>query len=237
MEVILAIDLRAGIMVKAYAGFRLNYKPFKSSLYDYQNPSNFIKKVLINFPLTKVYIADLDSIQKNGSNLKIVINLLKKFPKLVFLIDCGFDYPISVKKYTKKLNDENVKNFRIILGTESLKNFNLHNFDFKRNFYLSIDFNGKESRWLEKFKRYNFRMNLILMFLKNTGGRGIDYDCIKSLRYLLRKHNVYYAGGVKYWNQLKSLESLGFNGAIVLSLLLKKIQGTKRGPMNLTFKE
>ena len=56
----------------------------------------------------------------------IVINLLKKFPSLVFLIDCGFDYPISVKKYTKKLNDQNVKNFKIILGTESLKNFNLH---------------------------------------------------------------------------------------------------------------
>ncbi len=226
MEVILAIDLKEGIMVKAYAGFRLNYKPFKSSLYDYQNPCNFIKKVLINFPLSKVYIADLDSIQKNGSNLKIVINLLKKFPNLVFLIDCGFDYPISVKKYIKKLNDENVKNFRIILGTESLKNFNLHNFDFKRNFYLSIDFNGRESKWLEKFKRYNFRMNLILMFLKNTGGRGIDYDCIKNLSYLIKKHNVYYAGGVKYWNQLRSLKRLGFNGAIVLSLLVKKIQGT-----------
>ena len=50
MEVILAIDLKAGIMVKAYAGFRLNYKPFKSSLYDHQNPCKFIKKVLINDP-------------------------------------------------------------------------------------------------------------------------------------------------------------------------------------------
>mgnify|MGYP001164004551 FL=1 len=226
MEVILAIDLKEGVMVKAFAGFRLNYKPFKSSSYDYQNPCNFIKKVLINFPLTKVYIADLDSIQKNGSNLKIVINLLKEFPSLVFLIDCGFDYPISVKKYIKRLSDENVKNFRIILGTESLKNFNLHNFDFKRNFYLSIDFNGRESKWIQKFKRNNFKMNLILMFLKNTGGRGINYDYIKSLRHLLKKHNVYYAGGVKYWNQLRSLERLGFYGAIVLSLLVKKIQGT-----------
>ena len=47
------------------------------------------KKFLLIFLLLKVYIADLDSIQKNGSNLKIVINLLKKFPSLVFLIDCG----------------------------------------------------------------------------------------------------------------------------------------------------
>ena len=73
-------------MLRAFAGFRQNYKPIKSSKTIFENPCNFIKKVLNYFPLNKIYIADLDSIQNSGSNFSIISKLLTKFQNLTFLI-------------------------------------------------------------------------------------------------------------------------------------------------------
>ncbi len=103
METILAVDLKKGKVVRAFAGFRLNYKPLKSTKDDLENPENFIKKVLIYFPLSRIYIADLDSIQNSGSNFDLISKLLNTFHHLTFLIDIGFDYPKSVKIFCEKL--------------------------------------------------------------------------------------------------------------------------------------
>ena len=54
METILAVDLKKGKVVRAF-GFRLNYKPLKSRKDNLENPENFIKKVLIYFPLSRIY--------------------------------------------------------------------------------------------------------------------------------------------------------------------------------------
>ena len=40
------------------------------------------------------------------------------------------------------------------------------------------------------------------MFLKNTGGRGIKQKGLRSLVKNLDTENIFYAGGVRYWNQL-----------------------------------
>ena len=103
METILAVDLKKGKVVRAFAGFRLNYKPLKSRKYNLENPENYIKKVLIYFTLSRIYIADLDSIQNSGSNFDLISKLLNTFQHLTFLIDNGFDYPKSVKTFCEKL--------------------------------------------------------------------------------------------------------------------------------------
>ena len=99
METILAVDLMKGKVVRAFAGFRQNYKPIKGFKGNLDNPCNFIKKVLNYFPLSKIYIADLDSIQNSGSNFSIISKLLTKFQNLTFLIDSGFDYPRSIESF------------------------------------------------------------------------------------------------------------------------------------------
>ena len=83
----------------------------KSSKENLQNPYNFIKKVLNNFQLNKIYIADLDSIQNSGSNFDLISELLTKFQNLTFLIDSGFDYPFSVEFLVKNLKKEKFKIF------------------------------------------------------------------------------------------------------------------------------
>ena len=68
-DFILAIDLKKGRVVKAFAGFRLNYKPLKIGKLDFSDPYNFIELVLKYFRLTKIYIADLDAIQSFENKL------------------------------------------------------------------------------------------------------------------------------------------------------------------------
>ena len=152
MEIILAVDLKKGKVVRAFAGFRQNYKPIKSSKENLQNPYNFIKKVLNNFQLNKVYIADLDSIQNSGSNFDLISELLTKFQNLTFLIDSGFDYPFSVEVFSKKLKKREIQNFLPVIGTEKLKNYNFQSFKFLKDCYFSLDFNGSEKSGLEKLK-------------------------------------------------------------------------------------
>ena len=108
-DFILAIDLKKGRVVKAFAGFRLNYKPLKIGKLDFSDPYNFIELVLKYFRLTKIYIADLDAIQSFGSNFDLLCKLLKNFPNIDFLIDCGFDYPLTVNNFVKKLDKKKLK--------------------------------------------------------------------------------------------------------------------------------
>ena len=226
MEIILAVDLKKGKVVRAFAGFRQNYKPIKSSKENLQNPYNFIKKVLNNFQLNKVYIADLDSIQNSGSNFDLISELLTKFQNLTFLIDSGFDYPFSVEVFSKKLKKREIQNFLPVIGTEKLKNYNFQSFKFLKDCYFSLDFNGSEKKWIRKIKKYKLKLNLILMFVRNTGGRGVRLKELKFISRKLNKNNIFYAGGVRYWNQLNLLRIQGVKGALISTLILKEIRGT-----------
>tara|TARA_B100000131_G_C17879983_1_gene517868 strand:+ start:44 stop:724 length:681 start_codon:yes stop_codon:yes gene_type:complete len=226
MEIILAVDLKKGKVVRAFAGFRQNYKPIKSSKENLQNPYNFIKKVLNNFQLNKVYIADLDSIQNSGSNFDLISELLTKFQNLTFLIDSGFDYPFSVEVFSKKLKKREIQNFLPVIGTEKLKNYNFQSFKFLKDCYFSLDFNGSEKKWIRKIKKYKLKLNLILMFVRNTGGRGVRLKELKFISRKLNTNNIFYAGGVRYWNQLNLLRIQGVKGALISTLILKEIRGT-----------
>ena len=230
METILAVDLMKGKVVRAFAGFRQNYKPIKSFKGNLDNPCNFIKKVLNYFPLSKIYIADLDSIQNSGSNFSIISKLLTKFQNLTFLIDSGFDYPRSIESFSKKLKKKKINNFFPVVGTEKIRNYNFQSYKFLTECYFSLDFNGSEKKWIGVIKKNKLKINLILMFLKSTGGRGVRFKELKSVSQKLNSNNIFYAGGVKYWNQLNSLRIIGVKGVLISTLILREIRGPIKVP-------
>ena len=96
MQVILAVDIKQGKVVKAFAGFRLNYKPLKINTKDFSDPIKFISFVIRRVCIKNIYLADLDSISKKSSNQTLIENILKTFPEVNFMIDSGFDYPSSI---------------------------------------------------------------------------------------------------------------------------------------------
>jgi len=75
IDIILAIDLKKGKVVRAFAGFRLNYKPLKIGNLDLSNPITLIQKTLEKFRLNKVYIADLDAINNLDANDLLIFKI------------------------------------------------------------------------------------------------------------------------------------------------------------------
>tara|TARA_B100000579_G_scaffold391424_1_gene366646 strand:+ start:458 stop:802 length:345 start_codon:yes stop_codon:yes gene_type:complete len=99
MKTILAVDLKKGKVVKAFAGFRLNYKPLIIDNIDFSDPCKLINFAVKEINLRTVYLADLDSINNLLPNIDTIEKILKKFPQINFLIDCGFNYPASINKF------------------------------------------------------------------------------------------------------------------------------------------
>ena len=222
MSIILAIDLKNGRVVKAFAGLRINYRPLVINSIDYSDPIFLIRKISKKLRLKKIYIADLDAIQNLGSNSSLISNILKSFKNINFLIDCGFSYPMSVRNFENILKKKKISNYTIVLGTESMRKYNLNCFRSNNRLIISLDLIDKNSKWIDFLKLSKFRLDIIFMFLRNVGGRGVN---VKKVRYLMKslpKNNYFYAGGVKYFSDIKCLGNLGVESVIVSTLVHQK---------------
>ena len=223
MEIILAVDIVEGKVVKAFAGIRSNYKPLFLNHRDYSNPLFLIKEIIKITDLKKIYIADIDAIRKTRDNNILIDKILNNFPNITFLIDAGFQYPGCVYNYHKRKFLKKIENYKVVLGTETIKNYNLKSYKFSNKFELSIDFNGKESKWLKKIRQEKYPMDIILMFLDKVGGRGLNMKFIKKLYYKLSNHNLSIAGGIKTEQEIRQLSRIGFTGVLSATMIHKKL--------------
>lgn len=222
MSIILAIDLKNGRVVKAFAGLRINYRPLVINSIDYSDPIFLIKKISKRLRLKQIYIADLDAIQNLDSNTSLILNILKSFKNINFLIDCGFSYPMSIRNFENILKKKCVFNYSIVLGTESMRKYNLNCFKSNKKLIISLDLIDRNTKWVNFLKLSKFRLNIIFMFMRNVGGRGVN---VKKVRYLMKslpKNNYFYAGGIKYLNDIKNLGNLGVESVIVSTLVHQK---------------
>ena len=224
IKIIFAIDIKKGKVVKAFAGLRFNYKLLSLDNFDYSNPIRLIEIASTKLNLENIYIADLDSIQNLQPNSKIIIDILKKFPKINFYIDSGLSYPISIFNQQRLFLKNQLENFKIILGTESLRFFRLQDLKRNHNCLISIDFNGKQNIWLIKLSKINLQFDLIFMFLKKIGGRGVDWKKSKELVKLFPNKNCFFAGGVRNFSDIHRLKKIGFSGVILSTIIHDKIR-------------
>ena len=74
-------------------------KPLIIDSIDFSDPCKLINFAVKEINLRTVYIADLDSISNLLPNIDTIEKILKKFPQINFLIDCGFNYPASINKF------------------------------------------------------------------------------------------------------------------------------------------
>ena len=68
MQIILAVDIKGGKVVKAFAGLRYNYKPLYINNEDFSDPIKLIEITKKKIDLRNVYIADLDAINRYSCN-------------------------------------------------------------------------------------------------------------------------------------------------------------------------
>ena len=104
-----------------------------------------------------------------------------------------------------------------------MKNFNFKCFQFIRKCKISIDFNGKEYFWLRKLRRQKYSMDIILMFVRQVGGRGINMRLIRNLNKTLLCHRLSLAGGVRTDKEIQLLTKLGFYNVISSTFLHERL--------------
>jgi len=219
MQIIPVIDLLDGTVVHAKKGDRKNYHAIQSLISDSSKPLDIVAALLKYHPFKQLYIADLNAIQKTGSNnLEVVKSIAQHYPGLELWIDAGINNTPELALWAGY-------NFNVILGSENFSN--LDNFINIRkrldsNFVLSLDFMPDGYHGPQELLHHAeyWPENVILMSLLHVGAnQGHDLGLIDKFRQHSQQHKLYSAGGVRNTADLNSLQQAGIHGALVATAL------------------
>ena len=218
MLIIPVIDLSQGIVVRAIRGKRKSYQPITSAISSNCKPETILSAFFKLYPFKIIYIADLDAIQGNGNQSKLINKFDIKYKECEFWVDAGIQQIL-----TRKLDDMS-KNIKYILGSEN--NIALHDYEetIKSNpsILLSLDFNenglinnsyllNNSSIWPKK---------VIVMMLHRVGSNdGVDTKHLENIVALNKNSEIYVAGGIKNYNDIKILNSKNIKGCLIATAL------------------
>jgi phosphoribosylformimino-5-aminoimidazole carboxamide ribotide isomerase len=109
MKLIPVIDLMNNCVVTAKRGQRQTYAPSDTPLCRSSRPQAVLAALLELHPFDTVYLADLDAIVGNGSNLDLIRSLCLDHPDITFWVDSGLKDLQTMRDFT-----------RPVIGSESL---------------------------------------------------------------------------------------------------------------------
>ena len=211
MELILAMDLRQNLVVHGKSGQRDTYKPLDWGCSPTADPLGFVSAIRPRF----LYIADLDRIEGTGSHDAIIRQCAQQVE--CCYVDRGCHSPSDL------MENGNIVN---IIGTET-GGSDLSAYD---EGLLSIDIkdgrvipcNRDPGVVLELARQWGFD-GCILLNVSAVGTLdGIDQPLLKKMRNTYDLP-LYYGGGVATSDDLESISSAGFDGAIISTALHKGI--------------
>ena len=217
MRIVPVIDIRNGIVVRAIAGRRADYRPLRSALTQEVAPLAVAQKLMAFYQFETLYIADLDAIEGRGDNRAAVRAIGQAFPSLELWIDPGVRNHVEASRW----RDQN--NLRLVLGSESLSSrealLALNGLD---DCVLSLDF--LDARFLgdpEIFENAAlWPSQLVVMTLSRVGGEaGPDLALLAEIVARAGQREVYGAGGVRHAGDVAALAETGAKGVLVSSAL------------------
>lgn len=220
MEIIPVIDLIGGKAVRAERGERARYRPLSSPLSPSPEPEAVLAAFLALHPFRTVYIADLDAIERRGSNAAVLRRLRAAQPRVALWVDCGLSGEAECRSWLSQNGDH------LVLGSESQSDLATLNALTARaeadRLLLSLDFQGARflgpPALLERPAVWPDR--IICMTLERVGsGSGADLGRIAELRRRAPQRRIYAAGGVRGEDDLARLETAGAAGVLLASAL------------------
>ncbi|MEQ1484133.1 HisA/HisF-related TIM barrel protein [Methyloglobulus sp.] len=215
MQVIPVIDLKNGLVVHAKQGNRDDYAALKSELCKSSDIFDVVDAFRTLFRSPTIYIADLNAITRQGNNGALLATVLASFPNITFWIDGG--YPLC--------NDNLIKfdNFMPVLGSESFHDENVSDIKkFNQNFILSLDYSSTGELGAKTLfsEQELWPENIIIMSLPKVGSnQGPDLDRLSTYRKQYRQRNIIAAGGIRDSEDLRTLEQIGIETALVATAL------------------
>ncbi|MFL6580716.1 MAG: HisA/HisF-related TIM barrel protein [Burkholderiales bacterium] len=221
LHLIPVIDVLRGQVVHAREGRRAEYAPIQSSLCEGSDPHTILTALLQLHPFRTVYFADLDAIQRQGSNQEIFARLRKGFPAVEFWLDSGIADEAALERSVR----EGIA--QTVIGSESLKraDFMLVARDICRDDRLVLSLDFKEETFmgpqplLDHPQRY-WPQYVLAMNLQRIGScKGPDLALIVKLAQRVPGCRVYAAGGVRSAEDLHDVAAAGAGGALIASAL------------------
>ena len=212
MNIIPAIDLKKGKVVRAVQGNRASYKPIDLVTTYSSNPITFIKALIIKYKPSTIYLADLDLLDGDGNNIDIIYKIANMFRNKIFWVDVG----------AKKVKKLNIKNITPILCSESCEDIRLINYVYKDHIH-SYDYKDRSlgTRYFKKLES-SHKKKVIFMNISDVGNKkGPDFRYLRGMLRVSDKE-YYVGGGVNSILDIHKLSKMNISGVIVSSLLMRK---------------
>ena len=233
MKIIPVLDLKKGEVVWAKKGLRTQYAPLESKIVRSTKPIDVARFFQINLKTGITYIADLDSIMRNGESFSEIKDIAVK-TGLELLVDSGastiqeveelFKYGVSVA----------------IIGTETLKS--IHELKrilerYPQRIAVSLDLeNGFVKSSCDRLSKKNPEKavselialevkKLIVLDIKRVGTlQGFDLQLINKIRKIF-SFELFVGGGISNLGDLQDLKTLGVDGVLIATALHQKLIG------------
>ncbi len=227
MELYLAMDVKRGRVVWGCGGNREKYESIEKHSFV---SSPIPEKVLEEIKPKRIYVADLDAIEKIGKNDLKFLKLVKKA-----IVDRGFTCREEVVEFQKEIKEIievngieagikteiNRKKVLPVLGSETydlrgVLDGTFVSLDFKGKFLCDLEL--KEA--IELLNTYELE-GVIVLDMSSVGKERVNYELIS---YVLSSSSnpVYAAGGIRGMDDLEKLEEMGVKGAILATAVHKK---------------
>lgn len=230
MKVIPVIDILGGVVVHAKKGERANYRAIKSQLTPSSQPLDIVAALLAVYPFERLYIADLNAIQKLNSydenNYSVIAAIKQLYPTLELWVDAGISSNTELNTWQKL-------NVRLIIGSENfaeIGNFASLNI-LNNDFILSLDFmpSGYQGPVELLANTKYWPHDVILMSLLNVGSNdGANVKLMRESIARAKNFNLIAAGGIRNIDDLIMLRSMGIESALIATALHQKQISTEQ---------
>lgn len=217
MRIVPVIDIRNGVVVRAVAGRRADYRPLVSTLTTAVTPVETARDLMRFYPFDTLYIADLDAIEGRGDNSSAICAIGDAFPGLELWIDPGLRHASEAARWRDQ------PNLRLVAGSESLATMDeLRALNTTDDCILSLDFQGGRFLGDPSLREATalWPSRVIAMTLARVGAdAGPDIVQLSEIVAHAGAREVYAAGGVRSPDDLMSLAAAGAAGVLLASAL------------------
>ncbi|MCU7814186.1 MAG: nickel transporter [Candidatus Thiodiazotropha sp. (ex Rostrolucina anterorostrata)] len=213
MKLIPVIDIKNAEVVTAKSGKRHAYAPSDTPLCHSSQPLAVISTLLALHPFDTFYIADLDAISEDGSNLTLIQKLHLEHPGITLWVDNGLTELDPLCDFA-----------RPVIGTESLTDCDRlrHLVDTLPSPILSLDYLADQFTGPAGLDQQPARWpaEVILMTLSRVGSAsGPDTAHLKQLVKQSPNRHFFAAGGVRHLSDLEQLHASGAAGVLLSTAL------------------
>jgi HisA/HisF family protein len=226
MRFLPVLDLRGGIVVRALAGRRSEYRPLVSRLTDSTHPLAVAEAIRDKFGWSDLYVADLDAIEARrfADNTSLYGRL--RIAGFRLWLDAGVREPADAERTASFAE-------KVIVGLETLRDLaSWREIVFRlgpERAVFSLDLrdgqpisgtNTDPLAVADHVIAAGARQLIVLDLARvgTGGGPGTEAICAE----IIRRHpgvSVYTGGGLRGWDDIRRLEEIGVAGVLIASAL------------------